>query len=88
LVVVEPVVPVEVEPVDDPVEPVLDESGVVVVMVVTIVELFVVIVLVIVVVACAPNGAAPAVIAAVTAPSASRHVKAAPQRANFRFLLM
>jgi hypothetical protein len=82
------VVSVDVEPVDESVEPVLDESGVVVVIVVTTVELFVVIVVTIVVVACAPNGAAPAVIAAVTAPNASRLVKAAPQRAYLRFLLM
>ena len=76
-----------VEPVDDAVEPVL-ESGVVVVIVVTMVVLLVVTVVTIVVVACAPNGAAPAVIAAVTAPSASSVVKAAPQRAYLRFLLM
>jgi hypothetical protein len=82
------VVSVEVDPVDDSVEPVLEESGVVVVIVVTTVVLFVVMVVTIVVVACAPNGAAPAVIAAVTAPSASRPVKAAPQRAYFLFLLM
>jgi hypothetical protein len=87
-VVLVAVVSVEVEPVDDPVEPVLDESGVVVVIVVTMVVLFVVTVLTIVVVACAPNGAAPAVIAAVTAPSASSAVKAAPQRAYLRCLLM
>ena len=72
-----PVVPVD-DSVDEPVELELDESGVVVMIVVTIVELFVVIVEVIVVVACAPNGAAPAVIAAVTEPNASRVVKAAP----------
>jgi hypothetical protein len=88
VVVVVPVVSVDVDPVDDSVEPVLDESGVVVVIVVTTVVLPVVTVLTIVVVACAPNGAAPAVIAAVTAPSASRQVKAAPQRANLRFLLL
>lgn len=77
-----------VEPVDSEVEPVLDESGVVVVIVVTTVELFVVIVVTTVVVACAPNGAAPAVIAAATAPSASKQVNAAPQRANLRFFLI
>ena len=85
------VVSVEVEPVDDAdvsVELVLDESGVVVVIVVTTVVPFVVTVVTIVVVACAPNGAAPAVIAAVTAPRASSVVKAAPQRAYLRCLLM
>jgi hypothetical protein len=70
------------------VEPVLDESGVVVVIVVTTVVPLVVIVVTTVEVACAPNGAAPAVNAAVTAPSASRQVKAAPQRAYFLCLLM
>ena len=85
------VVSVEVEPVDDAevsVELVLDESGVVVVIVVTTVVPFVVTVVTIVLVACAPNGAAPAVIAAVTAPRASRVVKAAPQTAYLRFFLM
>ena len=85
------VVSVEVEAVDDaeePVELVLDESGVVVVIVVTAVVPLVVTVVTIVVVACAPNGAAPAVIAAVTAPRASSDVKAAPQRAYLRCLLM
>ena len=80
---------VEVEEDDsvDPVDPVLDVSGVVVVIVVTTVEPPVVIVDVIVVVACAPNGAAPAVNAAVAAPNAIKAANAAPQRASFRYLL-
>ena len=85
VVVVLPVV--DVVPVDALVEPVLDVSGVVVVIVVTTLELPVVIVEVIVVVACAPNGASPAVNAAVAAPRAIRTAKAAPQRASFRYLL-
>jgi len=88
VVVVLPVVSVDVVPVDALVEPVLDVSGVVVVIVVTTVLLPVVIVEVIVVVACAPNGAAPAVNAAVAAPKAIRTAKAAPQRASFRYLLV
>jgi hypothetical protein len=66
----------------------LDESGVVVVIVVTTVVPFVVTVVTIVVVADAPNGAAPAVNAAVTAPSVISTAKAAPQRAYLRYLLM
>jgi hypothetical protein len=64
--------PVEVDPV---------VSGVVVVIVVTAVVLPVVIVETIVVVACAPNGAAPAVQAAVAAPSVTNTANAAPQAA-------
>src|SRR5439155_10118117 len=86
VVVVLPVVLVDVD--DEPVVPVLVESGVVVVMVVTTVGLPVVTVETIVVVACAPKGAAPAVKAAVAAPSAIRAAKAAPQRASFRYLLV
>ena len=82
------VVLVEVVPVDADEDPVLDVSGVVVVIVVTTVLLPVVIVDVMVVVACAPNGAAPAVNAAVAAPRAIRTAKAAPQRASFRYLLV
>src|SRR5207248_6626427 len=88
VVVVDPVVSVEVLSVDPVVEPVLVDSGVVVVMVVTTVLPPVVTVETIVVVACAPNGAAPAVNAAVAAPSAIRATKAAPQRASFRYLLV
>src|SRR5207244_2641811 len=82
------VVLVEVVPVDADEDPVLDVSGVVVVIVVTTVLLPVVIVDVMVVVACAPNGAAPAVNAAVAAPRAIRTAKAAPQMASFRYLLV
>jgi hypothetical protein len=83
------VVSVDVDSVDDDsVEPVLDESGVVVVIVVTTVVLPVVIVVTIVVVAWAPNGAAPAVNAAVAAPSVIKVAKAEPQRAYLRYLLM
>jgi len=80
------VVPVDVEAVDDPVLD--DKSGVVVVIVVTTVVLPVVTVVTIVVVACEPNGAAPAVNAAVAAPSVIRVAKAAPQRTYFRYLLV
>jgi hypothetical protein len=80
------VVSVDVDSLDEPVLD--DESGVVVVIVVTTVVLPVVIVVTIVVVACAPNGAAPAVNAAVAAPRVMRVAKAAPHRANFRYLLM
>jgi hypothetical protein len=91
-VVVVPVVSVLVDSVDDSVDEELDElleeSGVVVVIVVTTVLPLVVIVVTIVVVACAPNGAAPAVKAAVAAPSVISVANAPPQRANFRYLLM
>ena len=66
----------------------LDRSGVVVVIVVTTVEPPVVTVETIVVVAWAPNGAAPAVNAAVAAPSVISTAKAEPQRANLRYLLI
>jgi hypothetical protein len=73
------VVSVDVEP---------DEaSGVVVVIVVTTVVLPVVIVVTIVVVAAAPNGAAPAVNAAVAAPSVISVANAAPQIAYFLYRL-
>src|SRR5439155_2599539 len=79
------VVPVDVEPVDvEPVvEPVVEVSGVVVAIVVTTVVLPVVIVVTIVVVASARNGAAPAVNAAVAAPSVISTANAAPQMAYF-----
>ena len=80
------VVSVDDVSVDD--DSVLDESGVVVVIVVTTVVLPVVIVVTIVVVAWAPNGAAPAVNAAVAAPSVIKVAKAEPQRAYLRYLLM
>jgi hypothetical protein len=78
------VVSVDVEPVDEPVE----VSGVVVVIVVTTVVLPVVIVVTIVVVASAPNGAAPAVNAAVAAPSVISVANAAPQIAYFLYCLL
>jgi hypothetical protein len=89
VVVVLPVVSVDVDAVDDSVEAVLllVESGVVVVIVVTTVVVPVVTVETIVVVACAPNGAAPAVNAAVVAPSAISAAKPAPQRAYLRLVL-
>jgi hypothetical protein len=64
------------------------ESGVVVVIVVTTVELPVVIVVTIVVVASAWNGAAPAVNAAVAAPSVISTANAAPQTAYFLYCLL
>jgi hypothetical protein len=80
------VVVVSVEVVSVPVE--LDvESGVVVVIVVTTVVLPVVIVVTIVVVACDPNGAAPAVNAAVAAPSVISTANAAPHTAYFLYCL-
>jgi hypothetical protein len=84
-----PLAVVVVVPVDDvsvDVEPVL--SGVVVVIVVTPVELPVVNVETIVVVACDPNGAAPAVKAAVAAPSVTNTANAAPQAADLLYLLI
>jgi hypothetical protein len=66
----------------------LDESGVVVVIVLTTVLPPVVTVVTIVVVACAENGAAPAVHAAVAAPSVTRTANAAPQTACFLYLLI
>jgi hypothetical protein len=83
VVPVDEVVSVDVEPVVLSVDPVELESGVVVVIVVTTVVLPVVIVVTIVVVACAANGAAPAVKAAVAAPSVISAAKAAPQTAYF-----
>jgi hypothetical protein len=80
------VVSVDVEPVD---EPTLDvASGVVVVIVVTTVVLPVVIVVTNVVVASAPKGAAPAVNAAVAAPSVISTANAAPQIAYFLYCLL
>ena len=76
---------VDVDPV---VEPVLVESGVVVVIVVTTVELPVVMVETIVVVAWAPNGAAPAVKAAVAAPSVISTANEAPHSAYFLYCLL
>ena len=73
-------VDVSVDPVE--VEPVV-VSGVVVVIVVTTVEPPVVIVDTIVEVAWAPNGAAPAVNAAVAAPRVISTANAAPQAAYF-----
>jgi hypothetical protein len=64
------------------------ESGVVVVIVVTTVELPVVIVVTIVVVASAWKGAAPAVNAAVAAPSVISTANAAPQTAYFLYCLL
>ena len=64
------------------------ESGVVVVIVVTTVLPPVVTVETIVVVACAPNGAAPAVNAAVAAPSVISTAKPAPQAAYFLYCLL
>jgi hypothetical protein len=64
------------------------ESGVVVVIVVTTVLLPVVIVVTIVVVASAPKGAAPAVNAAVPAPSVISTANAAPHTANFLYRLL
>ena len=78
VVVVMVVVAVSVEPVDDV------ESGVVVVIVETTVELPVVIVVTMVVVASAPKGAAPAVKAAVAAPSVKSTPNSAPSKAFFR----
>ena len=66
----------------------LDESGVVVVIVVTTVLPPVVTVETIVVVACAPNGAAPAVNAAVAAPSVISTAKPAPHAAYFLYCLL
>jgi len=66
----------------------LDESGVVVVIVVTTVLPPVVTVVTIVVVACAPNGAAPAVNAAVAAPSVISTAKPAPHAAYFLYCLL
>jgi hypothetical protein len=66
----------------------LDESGVVVVIVLTTVLPPVVIVVTMVVVACAANGAAPAVHAAVAAPSVTSVANAAPQTACFLYLLI
>ncbi|MGZ6685818.1 MAG: hypothetical protein ACXVFJ_17080, partial [Gaiellaceae bacterium] len=66
----------------------LDESGVVVVIVVTTVLPPVVTVETIVVVACAPNGAAPAVNAAVAAPSVINTAKPAPHAAYFLYCLL
>jgi hypothetical protein len=71
--------PVDVDPV---------VSGVVVVIVVTAVVPPVVIVETIVVVACVPNGAAPAVQAAVAAPRVTNAVNAAPQAAYLLYLLI
>ena len=71
-------------PVDDDSVEALVVSGVVVVIVVTAVVPPVVIVETIVVVAWAPNGAAPAVQAAVAAPNATKTAKAAPHATNFR----
>jgi hypothetical protein len=85
VVVVDDVVSVDVDPV---VEPVLVESGVVVVIVVTTVVLPVVTVETMVVVACGPNGAAPAVKAAVAAPSVISTAKAAPHSAYFLYCLL
>jgi len=83
VVVVVPVVAlVDVEPVVELV------SGVVVVIVVTTVELPVVIVETIVVVASGPNGAAPAVNAAVAAPSVISTANAAPHNAYFLYCLL
>jgi hypothetical protein len=80
------VVSVDVESVG--VEPVVEvESGVVVVIVVTTVVLPVVMVVTIVVVASAPNGAAPAVNAAVAAPSVISAANAAPHTAYFLYSL-
>jgi hypothetical protein len=85
VVVVEPVVSVEVESVDDAeLDELLDASAVVVVNVETTVLPLVVIGVVPVDVACAPNGAAPAVKAAVAAPSVISVANALPQRAYFR----
>jgi hypothetical protein len=64
------------------------ESGVVVVIVVTTVELPVVMVVTIVVVASAWKGAAPAVNAAVAAPSVISTANAAPQPAYFLYCLL
>jgi hypothetical protein len=64
------------------------ESGVVVVIVVTTVELPVVIVVTIVVVASAWKGAAPAVNAAVAAPSVISTANAAPHTAYFLYCLL
>jgi hypothetical protein len=63
-------------------------SGVVVVMVVTAVLPPVVIVETIVVVAWAPNGAAPAVNAAVAAPRVIKAANAAPHSASFLYCLL
>src|SRR5439155_6718431 len=83
------VVPVDVEPVVEPVvEPAVEVSGVVVAIVVTTVVLPVVIVVTIVVVASARNGAAPAVNAAVAAPSVISTANAAPQMAYFLYCLL
>jgi len=83
------VVPVDVVSVDvEPVELTVDVSGVVVVIVVTTVELPVVIVETIVVVASGPNGAAPAVNAAVAAPSVISTANAAPHNAYFLYCLL
>src|SRR6185437_13615809 len=79
------VVSVELDPVEVPVDV---ESGVVVVIVVTTVLPPVVTVETIVVVACAPNGAAPAVNAAVAAPSVISTAKAAPHAAYFLYCLL
>ena len=73
---------------EDPVELELDESGVVVVIVLMIVLPLVVIVVTNVVVACAANGAAPAVHAAVVAPSVIRTANAAPHAACLRYFLI
>jgi MoxR-like ATPase len=86
VVVVEDVVSVGVESVElDPDDVV---SGVVVVIVVTTVLLPVVIVVTNVVVASEPNGAAPAVNAAVAAPSVISAANAAPQTAYFLYCLL
>jgi hypothetical protein len=85
VVVVDVDVSVDVEPVVDPVDV---ESGVVVVIVVTTVVLPVVIVVTIVVVAWAWNGAAPAVNAAVAAPSVIKTANAAPQAAYSLYCLL
>jgi hypothetical protein len=82
------VVVVSVDVVSVDVEPVDVESGVVVVIVVTTVVLPVVIVVTIVVVAWAWNGAAPAVNAAVAAPSVTSTANAAPQTAYFLYCLL
>jgi hypothetical protein len=84
VVVVVPVVSVDDVSVDD--DPVV--SGTVVVIVVTPVELPVVTVEMIVVVACDPNGAAPAVKAAVAAPSVTNTANAALQATYFLYLLI
>jgi hypothetical protein len=86
VVVVVSVEVVSVAVVSVDVDPVEVESGVVVVIVETTVLPPVVTVVTIVVVAWATNGAAPAVKAAVVAPSEIRTANAAPQSAAFLYL--